>query len=337
MGRRPGINFRLVKSMGSAKDTLVDDLRERSAVSRRNLAQLRENGGNSRPLVFPEGHDDVELIRKAFGERVDIRLVEGGKSKCLELAQWLTEDRLTLCRVIVDRDFDGVAGVSDFDSPVLIRTEAHDTLMDVLYSAPRVLPDVVRAVNEKTLRDLPANERERCVQSISDDAISAVFKVATIRIYCMRHGVGLDFESFSYDWYLRSGDITVESAVNKVLFKNSSLDGARVDLTGGTVELEHGRYDLREGALAIEVELAGRELLLIGDHDFLAALSSLSEGSWGERKLRKLFEAQAERDEIISSYWGTQLNFFLDSVKKEKSNLQELHSLVGGGPSLPVE
>lgn len=305
-------------------DHEVDTLRARPVASRRNLAGLRENGGDAPPLLFPEGAEDVALIEKAFDERVDVRLVEGGKPKCLELAELLKNDGRIRSRVLVDRDFDHLAGTPALNNTLVITTRAHDVLMDVLLAAPRILLAVIKGANKKRYRDLTAEEQSADIGTILDGVYGAVFNLACVRIFNAQSEVGLKFDNFSFSNYIAGGEVTIERAVDLVLLKSRDLDGLMVDTTAGVVEKGEDLIDVTSGVGAVATELRRNDLTLMGDHDFLSALNHHLDGSWGSEKLRTLLEAQAERAEILSSHWGHQVTDFVRNVPQLSSDLADL-------------
>lgn len=301
--------------MDSVQDEVVDDLRKRPPSVRRNLARMRETCSDTVPLIFPEGEDDESLIEKGFGSEVDIRLVSGGKPACLQLAKWLEEDGRCRARVIVDRDFDDVTGVENYDNPLLIVTETHDVLMDVLASAPRVVTAAIKGANKSRYRGLQSDDKDSQVNSIYGRALDAAFNLTTVRIWAARNGVGLKFDTFSFTNYFQEGEITVEAAVKGVLRKSGSVPDLVPDPEAGTLLVGINSFDVFSGALKVREELQGQRSSLVGDHDFLKALTYLLDDDWGKKKLRTLLESEIERYEIEESPWGSQVRKFLDGLQ----------------------
>lgn len=322
MGCSPSINPKLRRgvALDSTQIEVVDDLRKRPASVRRNLARMRETSLDTIPLIFPEGEDDEPLIEKAFGGEVDIRLVSGGKPACLKLAEWLKEDGSCRARVIVDRDFDDVTGVEKVCNPLLIVSETHDVLMDILASAPRVVSAAIKGANKSRYRGLRPVAKDSQVNLIHERALDAAFNLSSVRIWAARNGVGLKFDTFSFVNYFQEGEITVDAAVRNVLRKTEAVPEMVPDPEAGTLLIGNDSFDVSSGALEVCKELQEQRSSLVGDHDFLKALSYLLDEDWGKKKLRTLLESEAERHEIEGSPWGARVREFLDSLQLERTD-----------------
>lgn len=278
---------------------------------------MRETSSDATPIIFPEGEGDEALIEKAFGGQVDIRLVSGGKPECLQLAKWLKEDGLRRARVIVDRDFDSVTGVENYCNPLLIVTENHDVLMDILASAPRVVSAAIKGANKSRYQGLQPGDKESQVSLIHRQALDAAFNLSSVRIWAARNGIGLKFDTFSFANYFQEGEITINAAVKGVLRKSGDVPGVVLDPEAGTLQVESNSHDVSSGALEVWRELQGQRLSLVGDHDFIQALAYLLDDNWGKKKLRTLLESETERHEIEGSPWGAQIRQFLDSLQNQ--------------------
>ena len=298
--------------MNTDSEAVMRDIQERSIEARRNLAGMRENGGDSLPLIFPEGEDDATLIEKGFKGAVDIRLINGGKPKSLELAAMIEDAGFKRSRVLIDRDFDEIVCTDGGGESVVIQTNAHDVFMDVLCSAPRVTGDVVGAVNK--IRDRRMQDREKSQhQALTiSSALSLTFNLTCLRVLNARYGIGLKFDSFPFAAYLSSPMRSLETVVELVLHKSKGLDGVSVEIERGTVRVRNEEYRLEEETQQILAELRGKEWRTIGDHDFLEVLNFLLDDSWGTRKLRTLFEAEITRSEVRNCPWGTAISEFVE-------------------------
>ena len=306
--------------MATKGEDEVEVLRRRSIESRRNLAGLRESGVNPLPLIFPEGEEDVSLIEKAFGDSVDIRLLDGGKQKCVELAELLDQDGFTRSRVLVDRDFGAVDGSISTVSKLIIETRAHDTLMDVLLVAPRILSSIVQRVNRDRYRGMSYNDKKLFTQNLLQATMSVAFYLSSIRILNARKDIGLKFDNFPFPVYLGQDEAGLDGAVYWVLTKTKSRAGLAIDIESTTVRTMEECIDVLAEASEIHQELSGREWELIGDHDLLAILDFYLDDNWGQRKLRTLFEAEIHADEISDSAWGREIANFVGSVSRSSSD-----------------
>lgn len=290
----------------------VDDLRQRSVEALRNLAAMRENGGGPLPLIVPEGEEDIPLIEKAFGDSVDIRLLDGGKDKCIELAELLEKEGTTRSRVLVDRDFGAVDNRGAPGNALLVQTHAHDTLMDVLLAAPRVLKKVVERVNQVPYREMTPVDRALATKSTLQATESAAFNVTSVRILNARRDIGLSFDQFPFGVYLTGVKVDLPQAVHWVLTKTAQTSWLRINVALGSVQVRGDQIDVVGEATEIRNALGGQEWELIGDHDLLATLNIFLEDKWGVRKLRTLFEAEIKEEEVLNSHWGRELERFID-------------------------
>ena len=265
------------------------------------------------PLIFPEGEDDEILIKKAFDGMVDVRLLDGGKPKSLELAAKIEDAGFKRSRVLVDRDFDELGGDVRNGTSVLIETTTHDVFMDVLLTAPRIAADVVRGVNKSRYRLMEDEEKAQHQASIIASALSATFNVTCLRILNARYGIGLVFDKFPFANYLKKQEQSLAAAVELVLHKSKALNGITVNVQEGTVYVRNESYNLKVETLDLLDELQGKEWLLVGDHDFLAVLSLLLDDGWGARKLRTLFEAEITSAEVLNCPWGIAISEFVEN------------------------
>lgn len=289
-----------------------DGLRQRSVEALRNLAAMRENGGDPLPLIVPEGEEDIPLIEKAFGDSVDIRLMDGGKEKCIELAELLDKEGTKRARVLVDRDFGAVDHRSAPGNPLTIQTHAHDTLMDVLLAAPRVLGKVVERVNQVSYREMTPSERARATKTTLQATERAAFNITSIRILNARRDIGLSFNRFPFGVYLQSATVDLAQAVHWVLTKTAQTSLLQIDVKLGLVQFCGDQIDVVGEAAKIRGALGGQKWELIGDHDLLATLDFFLDDKWGVRKLRTLFEAEINEEEVLKSHWGIEVARFID-------------------------
>lgn len=298
--------------MASDREVVFNELRQRKAASLRNLAAMRANGGGATPLIIPEGTDDVSLIEKAFEGRADIRLLEGGKVSSLLLAEMLEADGIGGVCILVDRDLDSVTPVEPRNFSTVVFTEAHDTLMDVLVAAPRVLKDSIRRVNRNRYRPLTSEAALEDIENIIARAVEAVFNLTLIRVISARRELGLNFRKFPFARYLEADKPTLHDATRWVLLKARDEPNLGVDTEELTVSIAGRKVALFAEASAVHSELYADRWKLVGDHDFLAVLDFWLEGNWGSSRFRDLLEAEVTREEILSSPWGIKVERFLN-------------------------
>lgn len=290
---------------------VVNDLKKRSPETLRNLAGLRETAGNDLPILIPEGEDDLPLIQKAFRGCLDVRLVDGGKAKILELAELLSKQGFRRTRVLIDRDYETASRTLAVKNSNIIVTHAHDVLMDILYSDPSLANRVVEHVNKKRYREMDEVAKLDHVNNILEMATDSLLNLSAVRMFNVRYQFDLKFDNFPYAQYLSKTPARMDQAVRWVLIKSTDRSAHAVNINALSIR----GVDVVHESSAVLTESKGLGLRweLIGDHDFLATLNLFLDDRWGSNKLRTLFEAEIHESQIRSCSWGAAVERFIQS------------------------
>lgn len=297
--------------MDGDADQAVNDLKKRSPETLRNLAGLRETSGNGLPILIPEGEDDLPLIQKAFRGRLQVRLVDGGKAKVLELAELLSKQGFRRTRILIDRDYETAARTLAVRDSNIIVTHAHDVLMDILLSDPKLASRVVEHVNKKRYREMDEVAKLEHVNNILEMVANSLLNLSAIRMFNVRYKFDLKFDNFPYAQYLSKTPARMDQAVRWVLIKSINRSAHPVDISALSIR----GVDVVHESSAVLTESIGLGLRweLIGDHDFLATLNIFLDDRWGSNKLRTLFEAEIHESQIRLSSWGAAVERFIQS------------------------
>lgn len=225
-----------------------------------NTAAMLVAGGDKLALVL-EGDDD-HLLLKEF-RSVDLFLIPatGGKSQVLAAAEYAKHVEMkhgSRIRFLVDRDYDNFHGHLSSRHDNILTSDCHDIFMDILNAEPKVIRRVIEVnVSSVSRRNHGAPSLPK-PEDIAKEALTLASRLSAVRVVDARRSLRLHFVRFSFGG-LEGIDVSTGDVARLV------LDGSNY---GGGDE-----YVICKEADKIHLELMGRALEIVGDHDFFGALA----------------------------------------------------------------
>ena len=259
------------------------------------LVMLLEAG---RKIIVAEGDIDFEILKRHIHDDARLVMGVGGREHVLKTADAIYDQGYIDALFLVDKDFDGVIkSPRDFNANV-IPSKCHDFVMDLIDGSPVLIVAILDQILARARRS-PKNgiRDELTARTLIEKAVDYAFIMSAVRIHSLDHVRQWKLsESILTTFGCRTG--SMRQVIKRVLQKNKQdTSSENVNTIVGFVE-------------KIYNSLSDDRLMLVGDHDFFDALSTVcrSEGVLvSSDDLSDRVVGAVRCDVIINVFWYSEI------------------------------